>query len=338
MSAYGFRWGKDRPREPPKGRAALSDHRNPGVFIAYGPHVTASRASHAVSIYDVAPTVLSLLGLPQATEMPGKPATWMFHDVVPITSMRVASYSELIIDRPIATSAHLDPARYQRVLQTIGHLNDPSRPMTPLTEDQQMAIAQAKPLPPEKWGTYAYYNNLGVDLRSKGKLKEASDAFQQAVELNPDRPVPYLNLAMALFDRQMYSAADDAFFQAVAKGLPDPEKYIIDFAALYRERSMPSRAIAVLEKGKEMFPQSYIIAANLGSAMVDASRYSEGVPELERALGLQPSSTEVLNNLGVFYAKKKDYARALDYWNRSLSIEPHQLQIRQAADAARTRL
>jgi tetratricopeptide (TPR) repeat protein len=143
---------------------------------------------------------------------------------------------------------------------------------------------------------------------------------------------------MALFDRQMYSAADDAFFQAVAKGLPDPEKYFIDFAALYRERSMPSRAIAVLEKGKEMFPQSYIIAANLGSAMVDASRYTEGIPELERALGLQPSSTEVLNNLGVFYAKKKDYARALDYWNRSLSIEPHQLQIRQAADAARTRL
>src|SRR6266581_905184 len=46
MSAYGFRWGTDRPREPPKGGAALADHRNPGVFIAYGPHVTASRASH----------------------------------------------------------------------------------------------------------------------------------------------------------------------------------------------------------------------------------------------------------------------------------------------------
>ena len=338
MSAYGFRWGKDRPHEPPKGGAALSDHRNPGIFIAYGPHVAASRASHAVSIYDVAPTVLTLLGLPQSTEMPGKPATWMFHDVAPITSMRVVSYSELISDRPIATSAHLDPTRYQRVLQAIGHLNDPSRPMTPLLEDQQTAVAQAKPLPPEKWGSYAYYNNLGVDLRSKGKLKEAADAFQQAVELNPDRPVPYLNLAMALFDRQMYSDADDVFFKAVAKGLPNPEKYIIDFAALYRERNMPSRAIAVLEKGKEIFPQSYVIAANLGSAMVDASRYTEGVPELERALGLQPSSTEVLNNLGIFYAKKKDYARALDYWNRSLSIEPHQPPIRQAADAARSRL
>ena len=38
------------------------------------------------------------------------------------------------------------------------------------------------------------------------------------------------------------------------------------------------------------------------------------------------------------YAKRKDYARALDYWNRSLSIQPQQPPIRQAADAARTRL
>ena len=338
MSAYGFRWGKDRPKEPPKGGASLADHRNPGVFIAYGPHVVPSRASHALSIYDVAPSVLTLLGLPQSTEMPGKPATWLFRDVAPITSMRVVSYSELITERQISTTAHLNPPQYQRLLQAIGHLNDPTRPMTPLLEDQQTAVAQAKPLPPEKWGTYAYYNNQGVDLRAKGKLKDASDAFQQAIELNPERPVPYLNLAMTLFDRQMYTDGDEIFFQAVAKGLPNPEKYIIDFAALYRERNMPSRAISVLQKGKEMFPQSYAIAANLGSAMVDASRYTEGVPELERALGMQPSSTEVLNNLGVFYANKKDYARALDYWNRSLSIQPQQAAIRQAADAARSRL
>ncbi|HEX9493109.1 MAG TPA: tetratricopeptide repeat protein, partial [Thermoanaerobaculia bacterium] len=68
------------------------------------------------------------------------------------------------------------------------------------------------------------------------------------------------------------------------------------------------------------------------------NQYADGVPELERALGLMPSSTEVLNNLGIFYVKKRDYARALDYWNRSLSIEPRQPLIRQAADAARSRL
>jgi Flp pilus assembly protein TadD len=271
-------------------------------------------------------------------EMPGKVATWAFRNVEPITSVRVVSYGEFVNDRPIATSAHLDAARYQRELQAIGHLSDPSRNITPVLEDQTQPARAAAPLSPQKWGAYAYYNNLGVELRGKGKLKEAADAFQQAIEINPDRPVPYLNLAMTLFDRQQYSDADELFLQAVAKGLLNSENYFVDFAALYRQRDMPSRAIAILEKGKEMFPQSYLIAANLGSALVAGSRYTEGVPELERALGLRPSSTEVLNNLGIYFAKRKDYARALDYWNRSLSIEPRQPLIRQAAEAARSRL
>jgi predicted AlkP superfamily phosphohydrolase/phosphomutase/Flp pilus assembly protein TadD len=338
VSTYGFRWGKDRPREVPSGGAALSDHRNPGVFLAYGPHITPSRSNHALSIYDIAPTVLTLLGLPQSTEMPGRPATWALHDLQPITSVRVVSYSEFVSDRPIATQVHVDAQRYQRELQAIGHLNDTTRTLTGVLENQNQPAQAGALLPPDKWATYAYYNNLGVELSNKGRYKEAIDAFKQAIELNPNHPTPYLNLAIALFNRQDYTDAIDVFLEAVAKGLPNAESYFVDFAALFRQKEMNSRAIALLEKGKELFPQSYAIAANLGSALVAANRYSEGIPELERALGMQPSSTTVLNNLGIYYAKKDDYARALDYWNRSLSIEPHQPQIRQAVDAARTRL
>jgi Flp pilus assembly protein TadD len=338
VSAHGFRWGKERPRTMPNGGSALSDHRNPGIFIAYGPHVVASRATHALSIYDIAPTVLTLLGLPQSTEMPGHVATWAFRDIAPIASVRVVSYGEFINDRPMVMASNIDSKRYQADLQAIGHLNDPSRNATPVLEDQEQPARAARPLSPEKWGLYAYYNNLGAALSAQGKTREAIDAFQQAIELNPGRPTPYLNLAMAWFDRQQYSAADEVFLQAVAKGLPNAESYFVDFAALYRQKQMGTRAIALLYRGKEAFPQSALIAANLGSALMQASRYSEGVVELERALGLQPSSTEVLNNLGLFYVKKNDYARALDYWNRSLSIEPRQPIIRQAADAARSRL
>jgi predicted AlkP superfamily phosphohydrolase/phosphomutase/Tfp pilus assembly protein PilF len=338
VSAHGFNWGRNRPRELPAGGSALSDHRSAGVFIAYGPLVAPSRAGHAISVYDVAPTILTLLGLPQSMEMPGKVATWVFQSLQPITSVRVVSYGEFVGERPISTSSHLDPKAYQAELQSVGHLNDPSRNLSPVLENGEEPAQAAAPLPPEKWAQYAYQNNLGVDLRSKGKYRESIEAFQQAIALNPTRPAVYLNLAMALFDRQQYTDADDVFFTAIAKGLPNAESYIIDFAALYRERQMISRAIGILAKGKELFPQSYLIAANLGSALVQVSRYTEGVPELERALGLQPSSTLVLNNLGIFYAKKNDYGRALDFWNRSLAINPRQATIRQAVEAARSRL
>ncbi len=335
VSAHGFRWGHNRPYAIPNGRAMLGDHRSPGIFIAYGQRVAPARGNHTMSLFDVAPTALALLGLPKSVEMPGNLVQWAFKDVTPLTSVRVVSYSEFVNWKPIPSPAALDEKQYQADLQAIGHLYDPSRNLAPLLDEEQTA---AKPLPPEKWGTYAYYNNLGVQLREQGKLKDAIEAFNTAIELNPDRPTPYLNMAMAEYDKQWYTQADEAFLQAVAKGLPNAESWLIDFAALYREHDMPSRAIALLYRGKQMFPQSYEVAANLGSALVAANRYTEGVPELERALGLQPSSTLVLNNLGIFYAKKHDYGRALDYWNRSLTIEPRQPQIRAAAEAARTML
>lgn len=336
VSAHGFRWGKNRPRMQPIGRAALSDHRNPGVFIAYGNHVQPSRANHTMSIYDIAPTVLAVLGLPKSTEMPGNVAQWVLKDITPVTSVRVISYDEFFVGRPVGGGPSVDPNKYRQDLQAIGHLTDPSRMQAVLEEDDEpRPPAQVNP---EQWGAYAYLNNQGVQLRRQGKLNEATESFQAAIDRNPSRPTPYLNMAMTLFDRQQYTAADDVFVMAVARGLPNADRWFADFAALYRSRNMTSRAISLLYKGKQIFPQSYVIAANLGSALAQADRYTEGLPELERALGLQPSSTLVLNNLGIFYAKQKDYGRALDFWNRSLSIDPRQPQIRAVAEAARTQL
>lgn len=337
VSAHGFRWGSNRPRLQPIGRAAIADHRNPGVFIAYGNHVVPSRATHEVSIYDVAPTALAILGMPKSVEMPGQVATWAFRDIAPVESVRVVSYGEFFGGRPVIGAPTVAPKPYLQALQAIGHIIDPSRPMTPVFEDEDLQEA-SRPIPPAQWGEYAYWNNKGIELRKQGKLAEATEAFEKAIQLNPTRPIPFLNLAMALVERQQYPAAEELFVMAAAKGLPNADRWFLDFAAYYREHDMPSRAIGLLYKGKQIFPQSYAIAANLGSALAQMSRYTEALQELDRALTLQPSSTLALNNLGTFYAKSNDYARALDFWNRSLTIDPGQPQVREAANAARTRL
>lgn len=336
VSAHGFRWGKTRPRAQPVGRSALSDHRNPGVFIAYGNHVMPNRGNHTISIYDLVPSILAILGLPPSDEMPGQLPPWVFRDISAVGSVRVVSYDEFFAGRGIGGGG-LNLQRYTKDLQAIGHLTDP-KTMQPVFEEGDGPSATAAQPNMANWGQYAHFNNQGIELRKQGKLKEAVESFQAAIDLNPTRPTPYLNMAMTLFDRQQYTAADEVFVMAVARGLPNADRWFADFAALYRSRNMTSRAIGILYKGKQIFPQSYVIAANLGSALMQAERYTEGLPELERALGLQPSSTLVLNNLGIFYTKQKDYARALDFWNRSLTIDPRQGQIRAAAEAARTQL
>ncbi|HEV7241493.1 MAG TPA: alkaline phosphatase family protein [Thermoanaerobaculia bacterium] len=335
VSAYGFRWGKNRPRVQPIGRSALADHRNPGVFLAYGNHVPALRGSHSLSVYDVVPTILSLLGLPKSVEMPGSHASWVFRDIAPVTSVRVVSYDEFFAGRPTGGPS-VNPQKYAQQLRAIGHLVDPSR-LQPVFEDNE-GVRTPAAIPPEQWGAYAYWNNQGIALRKQDKPKEAIEAFQKAIQLNPTRPTPYVNLAMVLFERQQYPAAENVFIMAVQRGLPDAERWFVDFAALYRAQNMTSRASNLLYKGKQIFPQSHLIAANLGSALAQGERYTEGLAELERALGLQPSSTLVLNNLAVFYARRNEYARALDFWNRSLAIDARQPKVREAVEAARTHL
>ena len=336
FSSHGMQWGRQRPRQPAeRGTSTLSEHRQRGIFVARGNRVKPARTSRVVPLYDLAPTVLALIGLPKGDDMPGNVMQWAF-DIEPITSVRITSYADVLPERkPVpAPIPNGDPlvARLER----IGHMVDEREAsMARLPEGQEDAEAV---LPSDVWGEYAYYNNLGVELKGKKQAAEALNALEKAISLNPSRPTPYLNLAMLNFDRQHFSAADEMLHQAVARGLPNGEKWYIDFAALYREANMPTRAAKLLEEARAIYPQSAAIAANLGSAMADVKRYTEGTAELERALGLQPTNTLALNNLGLIYLRKKDYARALDYWNRSLAINPQQSQIKQAASAVMTHL
>src|SRR5687768_2305921 len=236
LSEHGFHWGDERPKAPPKGAPALSAHRNPGVLIAFGNRVAPSPRRFSVTLYDIAPTVLALLGLPSSKEMQGKPALALFRDVEAIQGVPIESYGDLVQNRPMITDARIDPRQYRIGLQAIGHLIDPTRTTGPLLSEER---PQASPLTPENWGLYAYYNNLGIQLKQQKKLAEAANAFARAIELNPSRPTPYLNLINVMLEREQYTAAEEVFRQAVLNGLPDAEQRYVDFAAWYRTHPKP---------------------------------------------------------------------------------------------------
>jgi hypothetical protein len=54
-----------------------------GVFLAAGPHIRPDAAPIHPSVYDVTPTVLSLVGLPAAADMRGDPLESILRDVEP---------------------------------------------------------------------------------------------------------------------------------------------------------------------------------------------------------------------------------------------------------------
>lgn len=337
VSPYGMTWGTSRPIRPPAGRSALEEHRRNGVFVAFGNRVAPSKLRRPLTVYDVTPTILSILGLPESSEMNGESLEWALQGVEPIRTVPMISYSEVVVPRPVVSGDRPDRSAYLARLQAMGHVVDRRHATAPaFTPDEgapeQIAVGS------ESWGQYAWFNNYGVQLQRQGKTNEAIETFQKAIDTNPGRSTPFLNLAIALAQAGKFTAAENVFFAGIERGVTNPVEMILDFAAWHREKGNGARAINILMRGRQLFPNSAEIAANLGSALASQMRYSEGTAELERALSIQPSSTLVLNNLGLVHVRRKDYARALDYWNRSLAIDPAQPKIRAGVEAVRTRL
>jgi hypothetical protein len=91
----------------------------PGVLVAAGPGIRHGEV-HGASLYDMAPTVLALLGLPLADDMPGRPPAELF--ATPPSGERVPTYRDLPHETaPAPATPEIDPAVRER-LRALGYL------------------------------------------------------------------------------------------------------------------------------------------------------------------------------------------------------------------------
>src|SRR5262249_19546585 len=155
-SDHGFKWGKDRPCGFASGgwSTAAFWHRREGVFAAWGKGVASPGGAKGppVSLLDVAPTVLALLGVPADPKMPGSPVKAAFREWP--APPRPASSGAVAVRRVAAAAPSAEASsEYAKKLLALGYL----------TPADTQALA-----PPggERPGmTEGAWNNLGVYLR-----------------------------------------------------------------------------------------------------------------------------------------------------------------------------
>ena len=94
VSDHGYRTGPQRLRETSKTLEGLSlNHRPQGVCLMRGPRVRRGFTLEGASLVDVAPTVLTLLGLPLGADMDGRP--WVEALEQPVEVDRVLSWDQV---------------------------------------------------------------------------------------------------------------------------------------------------------------------------------------------------------------------------------------------------
>ena len=158
------------------------------------------------------------------------------------------------------------------------------------------------------------YYNIGVTLRHKEGDASGIPFLRRAIELDPNFPSAYSELALSYDNLEQPSRALE--YAAKAYQLRDraTKREQLSITALY--------FFATGELDKEMqtdqlwiasYPRSSIPRTNLGADSAKMGRYSEALPELQEALRLAPDRINIYTSLGsvLVYMNRLDEAKAI---------------------------
>lgn len=313
-SDHGFQWGAGRACGPAavRGATAALAHRREGVFLAWGAGVGVSRDARAVSSFDVAPTLLALLGLPVDRSMRGA--------VVPVLPGLArgarADIASTVAVRTMA-AAPIDAgqaAEYAKKLAALGYIS---------AKDAAPAGA-----PPVSAGlTKGAWNNLGVYRRfTANDSAGARKAFGEALALDPGYPSPMLNLARLEKDAGRLEEASQWLVRAAGAGLPDAESTVERWAADF-ERRRPAAALALLARARAAIPGNEAYARLQADALARRGRCGEAAAALAALENSREPAT--LNMAAALQGCLNRPDRAAALLRRSLELDPNQPRIRE---------
>ena len=185
LSDHGFANGAERPVDVPpdvEGRPGLW-HSMDGIVVAAGPPIRQGRID-GMELLDVTPTVLALLGLPQADDMPGRVIeAALTREALPAPPPTgVASYDDLgtPLQAPGSGASPADDEVIAR-LRALGYVDSGGSE--------------------EGTGTATYHVNAGHIFLRKRELDRAQSEFERARDIAPRFDQAHLGLAQVSVER-----------------------------------------------------------------------------------------------------------------------------------------
>jgi predicted AlkP superfamily phosphohydrolase/phosphomutase/Tfp pilus assembly protein PilF len=292
ISDHGFFTGEARPASDPSDFAAGAPqwHRLYGVLAAGGRGIGRAEIAGA-TIFDVAPTVLALLGVPVPEDLPGR----VLEALLPPEVRRgreeigpLASYEILPRSRPREVrTASADDAERLRELVALGYISPAAleaRGNAP--SGDRPTASSARPADLESVSTEAY--NLGRIHHREGRLEEAKAQYRIAIERLPSFGHAYASLAQVASGEGDHSAAFDWLVAGFSKSRTMPQSALtglVDEAAPAGRLADAERVL--LRLGDSHGGQSAYHAA-LGLLREKQGRTEVALAHYDRALAIDP--------------------------------------------------
>jgi predicted AlkP superfamily phosphohydrolase/phosphomutase/tetratricopeptide (TPR) repeat protein len=300
ISDHGFASGKSRPDDVKpfiEGRPGLW-HDLQGIFVAHGPGV-ARGALPAVTLYDIAPTILHLLGLPVPEDMPGKVLEAALDATSPAGNpiLRVPSFEGL--ERAPDGRTPVPPPT------TVAEGGAPAGDAA-----EEEILAQLRSLgyvggAPAAVPSLLYHTNLGAVYVGKKQFDLAEAEFRKALSIDP-RSLQALTGMAILHEAKGEPERALEVLRAVLRSDPgDDPGILIELAGLYIRIGRAADGLTYM-KGLQPRPggsRKRELGLRISLGMLHAA--AGGLPEAERwflqALDLDPASVLAMQELFALY-------------------------------------
>jgi predicted O-linked N-acetylglucosamine transferase (SPINDLY family) len=186
------------------------------------------------------------------------------------------------------------------------------------------AFMRALDIAPQKPG---YYVNLAVSLHRLGKVREAVEALRLAISLKPDLAEAHFNLARCLIDlgedEMAYAAVETA-----AQLQPSNFEIQCHFARVLRVRGEYARSIEPYRLAISADPGSVECLTELATVFRALGKVADGLELARRAVELSPQSAVTNNELGLSLLLNNQPDDAIQVLSLALNIDPDSTDVR----------
>ncbi|WP_425395243.1 tetratricopeptide repeat protein [Aeoliella sp.] len=275
MSDHGYYNDHLRP-DPREGKSGPVEwHRPFGILAGCGPGFHAGNRLYGATIQDIAPTVLHLLGLPAAYDMPGRVLSEVLEETE--TIQRIESWEEIDGECGMhPPDARVDPAESQAVLRqliALGYINPPG-------DDADKAIRQTMA---------SNQISLAESLVDSFKYAEAIEVIEQLEEEQKNSSAMQLMLTSCYIGTQNKEQARE-ILQSLSEKLPEHPRVNMILGVLELAEGNPENALSYFQRAMEVEPRLPHVHNKLGEVYISMKRYDEAIAAFEKALEIDSES------------------------------------------------
>lgn len=313
LSDHGFHSDHLRPSAQPApddAHAAMDAawHRPLGILVMSGPGIRRGETVYGAGLLDIAPTALTLLGLPVGADMDGRVLVEAFESPpAPDRIERVFTWDAVegqAGQHP--PDARVDPFEAGDAMKQLAELGYIEAPSADSAAQRALVTRETR-------------FNLAIVYMTTRRVGEAAPLFEALAREAPDEPRYVLNLAQCYHNMGRFAEARDLLGRFLGAHPTHADAKLHLGAALFAEQRV-EEAGAVLEQLEREAPGRTDLDTMLGMVYVFLRRFDDAHRLFARAAASDPHEPRAHHGLALAAAGRERFEEAVEHCLRALEL------------------